>query len=117
TLSLGIGASVGMFSVLHGVVLRALPYPDDNRLVRLYVEAPNLAGGRAGFTGAEAAEGISGTPGFEATAYYGANELHTFRGADALRQVSVVRVSASFFPMLGLPAELGRTFVTSDFEQ
>jgi predicted permease len=118
TLSLGIGASVGMFSVLHGVVLRALPYPDDDRLMLPYVEAPNLAGRRAGFTGAEAAEGLTGTPGFEATAYYAANEPpYTFPGADVPRQLSAVRVSAGFFPVFAVPAELGRTFVAADFEQ
>jgi hypothetical protein len=52
-----------------------LPYPDDDRLVLSYVEAPNLAGRRAGYTGAEAAEALTGTPGFNATPNYGANEL------------------------------------------
>lgn len=118
TLSLGIGASVSMFSVLHGVVLRALPYPDDDRLVRLYIEAPNLAGGRAGFTGAETAEGLTNLPGFGAIAYYASNEpQYTFTGAEVPRQLSVVRVSTSFFPVLAIPAELGRTFVAADYEQ
>lgn len=118
TLALGIGASVGMFSVLHGVVLRALPYPDDGRLVRIYVEAPNLAGGRAGFSAAEAAEGVTGTPGFEAAGYYGTNEPpYTFTGGSPPRQLAVVRVSAGFFPVFAVPAEIGRTFVPADFEQ
>ncbi len=118
TLSLGIGASVGMFSVLYGVVLRALPYPDGDRLVLLYVEAPNLAGSRAGFTGAETAEGLTGAPGFDVTAYYAANEPpYTFTGAEVPRQLSAVRVSAGFFPVFAVPPELGRTFVAADFEQ
>lgn len=108
TLALGIGASVGMFSVLHGVVLKALPYPDDDRIVLL----------RGGFTGAEAAEGLTDIAGFETLAYYGTNETpYTFTGADVLRQVAVVRVSADFFPLFGLPAATGRTFVAADFEQ
>jgi predicted permease len=108
TLALGIGASVGMFSVLHGVVLRALPYPDHDRLVLF----------RGGFIGAEAAEGLNDIPGFESLAYFGGNELpYTFRGTDSLRQVQLVRVSAGFFPLMGLPAERGRTFVAADFEQ
>ncbi|HZF31888.1 MAG TPA: ABC transporter permease [Gammaproteobacteria bacterium] len=118
TLALGIGASVGMFSVLHGVVLRALPYPDDDRLVLPYVQAPNLATSRAGFTSAEAAEGLGDIPGFERTAYYGTNELpYTFAGANARRQLDVVRVSAGFFPVFAVPAETGRTLVAADFEQ
>src|SRR5262245_45569619 len=74
TLALGIGASVGLFSVLHGVVLRALPYPDADRLVRFYSYNPRLdASFHGGLTGAEASEGLTGLPGFEATAYYGQN--------------------------------------------
>ncbi|MEZ5319536.1 MAG: ABC transporter permease [Vicinamibacterales bacterium] len=36
TLGLGIGASTALFSVVDGVLLRGLPYPDAGRLVRLY---------------------------------------------------------------------------------
>jgi predicted permease len=117
TLALGIGASVGMFSVLHGVVLRALPYPDDDRLVLPYVVAPNLSTFRAGFTVTEA-EGLARVPGFEALAYYGTRESpYTFMGRDVLRSVPAARVSASFFPLFAVPAEIGRTFIAADFEQ
>ncbi len=116
TLALGIGASVGMFSVLHGVVLRALAYPDDDRLVLFYSENPKL-GTRGGLTVAEAGEGLADLPGFEATAYYGTDEPpYTFTGAGFVpRQVGAVRVSADFFSVYGVPAALGRTFVMADF--
>ena len=41
-LALGIGANAAMFSVLHSVVLEALPYPDSARLVFLWERFPGM---------------------------------------------------------------------------
>src|SRR6476646_7344090 len=40
TLALGIGATTAVFSVVYGVLMRPLPYPDADRLVQLSEEHP-----------------------------------------------------------------------------
>ena len=114
TVALGIGVSAGMFSVLHGVVLRALPYPDADRLVRIYAGNPSLPDARGALTRDEVLEGLQGLPGFESTAYYFDESPYLFTGADLARRASVVRVSADFFSVFGMPAALGRTLIAAD---
>jgi putative ABC transport system permease protein len=115
TLTLGIAISVGMFSVLEGVVLRALPYRDADRVVLLYSQNLEQNVPRGSLTAAEAAQIVGGVPGFDGTAVYSWGGL-VLEG-ETRRPLTALFVSADYFSVLGVQPELGRTFVADDFVQ
>ena len=45
TLALGVGGTTAVYSVVHGVLVRPLPYPDEDRVVRIWATAPGDADG------------------------------------------------------------------------
>ena len=111
TLALGIGANTAVFSVVNAVLLRALPYPNAERIVQIWrvtprdrsdsMNAPDyLEFGRANSTLATMA-GYREDPTTIAVA-----------GRDPIR-VTGAEVSVEFFDVFGMPAELGRTFNTT----
>ncbi len=115
TSMLGIAISVSMFSVLNGVVLRSLPYPDADRIVLLH--SRNLEQGvpRGSLTAAEAAELVAGVPGIESAGVYSWGGL-VFEG-DRRRVITTLSVSQGYFSVFGARPLLGRTFVEADFTE
>lgn len=110
TLALGIGASTAIFSVAYGVLLRPLPYPEPDRLIRIY-EA-NAAKG-------ELQHDVSlgsfqawreGAPSIEAAAAYGKVRTHLLASPSEPQAVTQVSVSPAFFDVLGVKPLLGPGF-------
>jgi putative ABC transport system permease protein len=112
TLALGIGANSAIFSVVHAVLLKPLPYPEPERLVMVSAvwEGKPVVVSPLNFLDISAAcrsfEGLSAVDGGGVTL--------TGRGAPARLEGSFV--SASFFDVLGARPVLGRGFLPEENE-
>src|SRR4030095_12342246 len=110
TLALGIGATTAMFSVVRGVLLRPLPFPDAERVVRLWPGNPKAGTERPIISAAELEDWERELRGFEAIGAFGAVPMaHTYGDGEEPVYARASYVSRGFFPVLGTPAQLGRT--------
>ncbi|HSL20612.1 MAG TPA: ABC transporter permease [Vicinamibacterales bacterium] len=119
-LAIGLGANSAIFSVVHAVVLKPLPYAyDSDRLVRLVAYLPGTdsrPGTRRvtlGFTGSEVAELRSRSRALSHAATVGGT-LMGLTGRENAARLQGALVSASVFPMLGAQPLRGRVILESD---
>lgn len=102
TLSLGIGATTSIFSVINSLLLRPLPYADASRLISISdLPSPDFVAARETLHSFQ-----------ELAGYDGGNDNLTGAGAP----VRVMRggVTANLFPMLGMQPQIGRLFSPED---
>src|SRR3954464_14873945 len=118
TLALGIGANTAIFSVVEGVLLRPLPFPNADRLVRIY-EALDENGARSGTlnlsdrTTARFRE--FGRDIFEDVAGGTAGPQFVIAKVVSPPQtVPAASVTYNFFDVLGLPPSQGRNFTREE---
>src|SRR5438552_6135436 len=114
TLGLSIGANTAIFSLVNGVLLRPLPFPDAERII--YIEGKNPAAGisQSNISFLDFTDWSQQTDLFASTAAYWTGEAHL--GADGGEPERVPRagVTTGFFSVLGVQPALGRTFVSED---
>ncbi len=109
TLALGIGANTAIFSMVNGILLRALPYPQPQQLYEIEEVVPQWNIGPVGVAGGNFIAWRRNCPGFSSIALIETDPVN-LKGAGAPHQVLGARVSTVFFPMLGIRPELGRLF-------
>lgn len=112
TLAIGIGANTAIFSMVHAVVLRPLPYDPDGRLIRIWEDNRSL--GIEGF--AVSLPNYASWKDRSRTLDLGAwmNGSTTLRGTGDPVRVPSVSVSASFFDLFAVRPARGRLFTASD---
>ena len=111
TLALGIGANTAIFSVVHGVLVKPLPYSAPDALIRVFEESPPDTP-EFPVSPATFLEFRANTRAFDALAAYERNDLQL--GGDRPEQLRAMRVTAGFFKLLGYQPQLGREFTTDD---
>jgi putative ABC transport system permease protein len=117
TLMLGIGANTAIFSVVHTVLLRPLPFAQQEQLVMLWKHDTTAKTHFVELALAEVRDWQQQSQSFTAFAampatVYGYGYVLTGRG-DAV-QLESSKVSGSFFSLLGVQPALGRVFNEAD---
>ncbi|MBX3744793.1 MAG: ABC transporter permease [Verrucomicrobiae bacterium] len=111
TLALGIGANTAIFSVVHAVLLRPLPYPDPDQLVQLRSDWSGEPG--TSISGAAFLEIHARSQSLARSAAYEGGDMTLTRSGSAER-VMAGAVTADFFPLLGVHPALGRNFTSEE---
>jgi putative ABC transport system permease protein len=113
TLALGIGGNAAVFSVVNGVLLRPLAYPDADRLVAI---GHRTRGGDlpSQLPNATATQVVyDGSPSFDAMALYNTFQA-SLTGDGEPDWIDVVSVTRSIFDVLRVPPALGRAFTEEE---
>src|SRR3954454_3365969 len=116
TLGLGIGANTAIFSVVHGVLMRPLPYKAPERLVILNQAAPRIGDDSFGFSVLDFTDFREKTRAFSALSEYH-SMWFILLGRPEPERVQTAVVSDNFFDLLGVKPLLGRTFVPGEDKQ
>ncbi|MGH9774451.1 MAG: ABC transporter permease [Candidatus Acidiferrales bacterium] len=113
TLALGIGANTAIFSVVHGVLLRPLPYPHADRLVQIYSVNPGFGDYRINMSRGDSADLATRSRTLESEAVYHA-WMKNWSGHGEPAQLTTVSATNDLFSLLGIRPQLGRFFLEDE---
>ena len=111
TLALGIGGNTAIFSVVNAVLLRALPYPEAERLVSVYESLPQ--GGTGSVSVPNFMDWRAQSDAFTGIAAYQYGDFNLREEQQPVRAVGAT-VTANFFDVLGATPQAGRAFLEGE---
>jgi predicted permease len=109
TLGLGIGANTAIFSAVNDVLLRPLPYPNSNQLVRVWATDTKSGANHDVASYPDFADWAAQSRSFQQIEAY-AGRSYNLSGGDHPERIAGVRESAGLLRMLGMKPLLGRGF-------
>lgn len=113
TIALGVGATTSVFAVVNALMIRALPYPHADRLLRVFEYQD-----QEGFSGSLALGNLDdwcSAPGLEACGAYITSDLNLAGGENPERVRGAV-ATPGFFTALGIEPARGRLFTTAELD-
>src|SRR5437868_9680419 len=112
TMAIGIGATSAIFSVVDATLLHPLPYPHSEELVRVVDDLPGIDARDVGMSEPEWQDlPHSGIFQYVSPTWYDDNNL---TGSAEPARVSLLIESPNYFTLLGVTAQIGRTFPPLD---
>jgi predicted permease len=113
TLAVGIGVNTALFSVVNGVLLNPLPYPQPEQLVSLHESKPNFATGSISYPDFRDWQKDNHT--FSSIVVSRAYSF-SLTGLGEAEQVRAQFISSDFFSLLGVNPVIGRTLALGEDE-
>src|SRR6185436_5078517 len=113
TLGLGIGANTAIFSVINGVLLRPLPYPEADRIMHLRQVQAAAGIDDSSFSFAEVADYRAQSKTIDQFVEFGDWTFNVLGRGEPHRATGGL-VTANFFQMLGAHPQYGRMLVQAD---
>jgi len=115
TIALGIGATTGIYSVIDATLLHPLPYPNPTELVRIEDNLPGVGAHDVGISIPELKD-LRNSGIFQYVSVYGFGSTNLTGSAQPTR-IIFKPVTPNYFGVLGVEAQLGRTFDPHDTTQ
>ena len=113
TLALGIGAATAVFSVVNGVLLAPLPYRQPDRLMMIWENWERRGEDRVVVSYNNFRDWKAQSRSFEHMAAFVGDSAFMMAGDERV-EIPGARVSATFFPALGVQPSFGRTFLPDE---
>jgi putative ABC transport system permease protein len=113
TLALGIAATTATFTVVDAVLLRKLPVMDPDRVVVVHNQLPKINLPRTAVSAPQYLDYSQQTGAFESTAAFATRNFN-LSGAGVPERLQAGRVTATFFPTLGINPAAGRFFTDEE---
>jgi predicted permease len=113
TMALGIGATTAIYSVIDATLLHPLPYPNPGELVRIQDDLSGVGAHNVGISVPEWKD-LESSGIFQSVSVSGTGADVNLTGSAQPERLSYKHVTPNYFAVLGVDAQLGRTFDPKD---